>query len=180
MGVFGKFLRSKKARHKENVAMAYERQHKYEEAAKAWAERASNDLDDNELIFADDCLDSCKNWIKAGNIEEALNQARRALQGFMLDDWLKEDAEDDGEYLKELTDTVGLMKRAGHDKEADLFLTDINNALRKIGLKPVSLLVMTDENRFPSECPHCSAAITYTGNLDTINCPFCGGIIHSL
>jgi hypothetical protein len=178
MGVFGKFFRKRKADHKQNVAIGYETEHKYEEAAKAWAERASTELSDNELIFADDCLDSCKDWIKAGNIEEALNQARRALQGFMLDDWLKDD--EDGEYLKELTDTVALMKKAGHDKEADLFLTDINNALRSMDVKPVSLLVMSDENRFPADCPYCGAAISYKGNLDTINCPFCSGVIHAI
>jgi hypothetical protein len=178
MGMFGKFFRKRKADHKENVAIGYETEHKYDEAAKAWAERASTELADNELIFADDCLDSCKNWIKAGNIEDALNQARRALQGFMLDDWLKDD--EDGEYLKELTDTVALMKKSGHDKEADLFLTDINNALRSIDVKPVSLLVMSNENRFPADCPHCGAAISYSGNLDTVNCPFCGGVIHAI
>jgi len=178
MGVFGKFFRKRKAIQKENDAIGYETEHKYDEAAKAWAERASAELTDNELIFADDCLDSCKDWIKAGNIEEALNQARRSLQGFMLDDWLKDD--EDGEYLKELTDTVALMKKAGHDKEADLFLTDINNALRSIDVKPVSLLVLSDENRFPADCPHCGAAISYIGNLDTINCPFCAGVIHAI
>jgi hypothetical protein len=178
MGVFGKFFRKRKADQKENDAIGYETEHKYDEAAKAWAERASSELNDNELIFADDCLDSCKDWIKAGNIEEALNQARRALQGFMLDDWLKDD--EDGEYLNELTDTVALMKKAGHNKEADLFLTDINNALRSIDVKPVSLVVMSDENRFPADCPHCGAAISYMGNLDAINCPFCGGVIHSI
>ena len=178
MGVFGKFFRKRKADHKENDAIGYETEHKYDQAAKAWAERASAELTDNELIFADDCLDSSKDWIKAGNIEEALNQARRALQGFMLDDWLKDD--EDGEYLKELTDTVALMKKSGYDKEADLFLTDINNALRSIDVKPVSLLVMSDENRFPADCPHCGAAISYTGNLDTINCPFCAGAIRAI
>src|SRR6476646_6769542 len=127
MGLFGKFFRKREGAHYRNKGMDYEREHNYAEAAKAYAEEAGTALNDNELIFADDCLDAASNWLKAGNIEEALNQARRALQGFMLDDWLKEDADDDGEYLKELTDTVGLMKRAGHDKEADLFLTDINN-----------------------------------------------------
>jgi len=96
----------------------------------------------------------------------------------MLDDWLIDD--EDGEYLKELTDLVGDMRRAEHMTEADAFLTDINNALRKLGLRPVSLLVMSDENRFPADCPHCGAAITYTGNLDTINCPFCNGVVHAL
>jgi hypothetical protein len=178
MGIFGKLFRNHKAHSKRDAAIAYEMQHNYEAAAKEYADRASLELDDNELIFADDCLDSAKDWIKAGNRDEALNEARRALQGFMLDDWLKDD--DDGEYLKELTDFVGDLRRAGFLTESDAFLSDINNALVKIGLKPVSLLVMSDENRFPADCPHCGAGVTYRGNLDSINCPFCGGVINAV
>ena len=180
MGLFGKFFRKREGAHYRNKGMDYEREHNYAEAAKAYAEEAGTALNDNELIFADDCLDAASNWLKAGNIEEALNQARRALQGFMLDDWLKEDADDDGEYLKELTDMVGDMRRAGHPAESDAFLSDINKALVSLGLKPVTLVVMTTENKFPADCPHCGAAITYTGNLESINCPFCGGVVNKL
>lgn len=178
MGIFAKVFKKHKKRSKRDAAIAFEMEHNYEAAAKEYADRASLDLEDNELIFADDCLDSAKNWIKAGNREEALNEARRALQGFMLDDWLKDD--DDGEYLKELTDMVGDLRRAGFAAESDAFLTDINNALLKLDMKPVSLLVMSEENRFPPDCPHCGAAITYRGNLDSISCPFCGGIVNAL
>ena len=178
MGIFSKFFNKKKGRHLQSEAIHFETEHEYAKAAQAFADEAGTALNDNELIFADDCIDSAKNWLKAGNAEEALNQARRALQGFMLDNWLKDD--EDGEYLKELTDLVGDMRRAGCMSEADAFLTDINNALRSLGLKPVSLLVMSDANRFPEDCPHCGAAITYTGNLDTINCPFCNGVVHAL
>jgi hypothetical protein len=178
MGIFSKLFRKRKERVKRDSAIAYEMKHDYATAAKEYASRASLELDDNELIFADDCLDSAKDWIKAGNREEALNEARRALQGFMLDDWLKDD--DDGEYLKELTDMVGDLRRAGFNHEADAFLTDINNALIKLGQKPVSLLVMSDENPFPADCPYCGAAITYRGNLDSVNCPFCGGVVHAV
>ena len=98
----------------------------------------------------------------------------------MLDDWLREDADDDGEYLKELTDMVGDIYRHGHPTEADAFLSDINKALVSLGLKPVTLLVMTTENKFPADCPHCGAAVTYKGNLDSIDCPFCGGTIDAV
>jgi len=178
MGIFSNLFKKQKGHRLQSEAIHFETEHEYAKAAQAYAEEAGTALNDNELIFADDCIDSAKNWLKAGNGEEALNQARRALQGFMLDDWLKDD--EDGEYLKELTDLVGDIRRAGHITEADAFLTDINNALRKLGLKPVSVLVMSDANRFPDDCPHCGAAITYSGNLDTINCPFCSGVIHAL
>jgi hypothetical protein len=180
MGFLAKIFKKQKIRSKRDAAVAFETEHNYEAAAKEYASRASLELEDNELIFADDCLDSAKNWIKAGNREEALNEARRALQGYMLDDWLKDDDEKaDEEYLKNLTDMVGDLRRAGFNAEADAFLTDINNALAKIGLKPVSLLVMSEENTFPADCPHCGAAVTYRGNLDSINCPFCGGVINA-
>ena len=177
MGFIKNFLNKRKANRLQSEAIDSEFDDRWADAAKDYAAEASLEME-NELIFADDCLDSAKNWIKAGNREEALNQGRRALQGYMLGDWLKSDQ--DGEYLKTLTDLVGDLKRAGYAAEADALLTDINNALRSLGEKPVSLIVMTDENRFPADCPHCGATITYTGNLDTINCPFCNGVVHAL
>ena len=178
MGVLDKFFRKRRASHLQNVAMDHELKHEYTEAAEAYAKEASVALADNELIFADDCIYSFNNWLKAGNIDEALNQARRALQGFMLSDWLKRD--DDGEYLKELTDMVGDMQRAGHSKEADLFLTDINNALRSLDMKPVSLMVMSGDRRYPDACPHCGATMSYHGNLEEINGAFCNGVVHAI
>src|SRR5690242_17550419 len=103
MGLFGKFLKKRKDSKDLRQAIDFESEHNYAAAATAYAERAKLNLngskDDNELIFADDCIDSFKDWIKAGNREEALNQARRALQGYLLGDWLAEDDDGDDEYL---------------------------------------------------------------------------------
>lgn len=177
MGFIDRFLRKRKANKLQAEAIDDRFAHRYPKAAQEYAAEASLEMD-NELIFADDCLDSAKNWIRARNREEALNQGRRALQGYLLGDWLKD--EDDGKYLKTLTDLVSDLRTADMAAEADSLLTDINNALRSLGQKPVSLFVMSDENHFPSECPHCGAAITYRGNLDAFNCPFCSGVIHAM
>ncbi|HYJ92611.1 MAG TPA: hypothetical protein VEV84_14980 [Pyrinomonadaceae bacterium] len=180
MGIFGKLFRSHRTDKQRRKAIDLEFEHKYAEAAQAYAERAKLDLPDNELIFADDCIDSFKNWIKARNSEEALNEARRALQGYLLGDWLSEEKDDDNENLKSLQEMVSDLRAAGFLKESDAFLNDINNALRSLGLKPISILVISEENHFPPECPHCGGTITYRGSLDTINCPFCGGVIDKL
>jgi len=180
MGFLDKLFRKRRADHKRDEAIDFEIGHEYADAAQAYAKRASIDLPHNELMFADDCLSSAIDWIKAGNADEALGEARRALQGYLLGDWLKKDEDDDGEYLKSLTDMVAALRQAGYTKESDAFLSDINNALIKIGEKPISVMVMGTENRFPNACPHCGADVSYRGNLDEINCPFCGGAIHAL
>ncbi|HEY2867216.1 MAG TPA: hypothetical protein VGJ02_09000 [Pyrinomonadaceae bacterium] len=180
MGILGKFFRRHRAGKAQTKAIDLEYDHKYAEAAQVYADRAKLDLPDNELIFADDCIDSFKNWIKAGNREEALNEARRALQGYLLGDWLTDDGDDDGENLKTLKDLIDDLREAGYTAEADAFLADVNNALVKFGRKPVSIVVVSTEFRFPDICPHCGGAITYRGHLDEIDCPFCSGHVRAL
>ena len=180
MGILGKFFRGRRADKEQRKAIDLEYEHKYAEAAQVYAERAKLDLPDNELIFADDCIDSFKNWIKAGDRDEALNEARRALQGYLLGDWLTEDTDDDGEYLKSLEGMVGDLRQAGFLPEADAFLRDVNNALVKLGRQPISVMVVETEYRFPDTCPHCGGMICYRGHLDEIDCPFCGGHVHAL
>jgi len=184
MGLFAKFLKKRKDSKNLRQAIDFESNHNYAAAAQVYAERAKLNLDgskdDNELIFADDCISSFKNWIKAGNREEALNEARRALQGYLLGDWLAEDGDDDGENLKSLKDLIDDLREAGYTSEADAFLGDVNNALVKLGRKPLSVVIVTAEYRFPDTCAHCGGVITYRGHLDEIDCPFCSGRVRAL
>src|SRR5262249_46892806 len=98
MGLFDKFRRNRNSNKLGTIASKAEAEHRYADAAEARAEEAKQALPDNELIFADDCIYAFKDYLLAGNPAEALNQARRALQGYMLSDWLK-----DEDYLKEVT-----------------------------------------------------------------------------
>jgi len=183
MGLLKRWFRNRKTDAQLKQAIDLEYDHKYAEAAQVYAERAHldpNDEDDNELIFADNCISSFKDWIKAGKADEALNQARRALQGYVVGDWLKPDSDDDGENLASLREMIADLRQAGHLKESDAFLTDVNNALAKIGQPPLSAIVASAEYHFPDICPHCGGAITYRGHLDEIDCPFCNGRLHAL
>jgi len=181
--MFGKYFQKRRANSELKEAVDLESAHEYQEAAQVWAERAKfkhNGEDENELLFADNCISSFKDWIKAGNAEEALNQARRALQGYLIGDWLQPENDDDGENLTSLRDMVTDLRQAGYLKEADAFLTDINNALVKLGQQPISVVLVSTEYSYPDTCPHCGAVITYRGHLEQIACPFCGGVIHAL
>ena len=184
MSLFGKWFRKRKTDAELKRAIDLEYDHNFAEAAQVYAERAKLNLsggdDDNELIFADNCISSFKDWIKAGNREEALNEARRALQGYLLGDWLTAESDDDGENLKSLKDMISDLREAGYAAEADAFLSDVNNALVKLGREPLSVMVIATEFRFPDTCTHCGGAITYRGHLDEIDCPFCNGRVHAL
>ena len=183
MGLFKKWFRNRKNDAQLKRAIDLEYDHKYAEAAQVYAERAKldpDDKDDNELIFADNCISSFKDWIKAGKADEALNQARRALQGYVVGDWLKPDSDDDGENIASLREMVADLRQAGYMKESDAFLTDVNKALAKLGQPPLSTIVASAEYRFPDTCPHCGGVITYCGHLDEIPCPFCGGVVRAI
>jgi len=149
-------------------------------AAETRAKQASLDYaeTDNELILADDCVDAAKDFIKAGDAPQALDQARRALQAYMLDDWLAKDS--DEEYLHDLIDIVSCMHDGGHLNEAIEFLNDINAALAKFGREPVAVAVLGTLYRFPDVCPHCGAALHATGVTDEIECPYCAGCVHAV
>ena len=175
MRLFDKFRRNIKSNRLSSAAAEAEAEHKYIEAAEDRSEEAKLALPDNELIFADECLYASKDYLLAGNPEEALNQARRALQGYMLSDWLK-----DEDYLKDLTDMVGQFHSHGYVKQSEELLADINKAIVSLGEKPVTLTVMGAENTFPDICPHCGGSINYRGPLEQIPCPFCAGTIHAL
>lgn len=181
--MFEKYFQKRRADKELREAVDLESEHKYQQAAEVWAERAKlkhDGEDENELLFADDCISSFKDWIKAGNGEEALNQARRALQGYLVGDWLDPENDDEGENITSLKNMVADLRQAGFLKEADALLGDINNALQKLGQQPMSVMVVTTEYRFPDSCPHCGGSIDYCGHLDEIACPFCNGRVHAL
>ncbi|HTK38878.1 MAG TPA: hypothetical protein VL325_10335 [Pyrinomonadaceae bacterium] len=149
---------------------------KFADAAEAYAQQADIDLPDNELIYADECEYSFEMWMKAGNYERALEQARRALRGYTLGHWLK----GENSYIDNLTEMVGEMRKADRVDEADAFLTDINNYLASIGEQPVVVTLSGKQRSFPDSCPHCGGEISYHGTLEEIECPFCNCVIHAL
>jgi hypothetical protein len=180
MTLFGKLRQKHQSDRLRDDAMDLERDENYAAAAENYAKRASIDLasTDNELIFADDCISAFKDYLKAGDATNALGQARRALQGYEMGDWLSDDNDD--ENLHDLTDMVADMRQAGHPGEADAFLGDVNTALAKIGRAPLMISVVAGGYSFPDQCPHCGAAIQVSGVDLEMKCPFCDGEVEAI
>jgi hypothetical protein len=183
MGFFSKHKEQSEASSLSHKAIDLEVDGKFAEAAAAYAREATLDYEanGNELIFAGDCINAFKNYLRVGDINDALGQARRALQGYEMGDWLSEG--NDEEYLNELTGMVSQMRSARYRSEAEAFLADVNAALAKLGRPAITVTMITiggGEYRFPDDCPHCGAAL-HAPDLDPeYTCPFCRGTVHAI
>lgn len=171
-----KLIRHYKSNKLGNAARNLKFADKFAAAAETYERQADLDLPNNELIYADECKYAFEMWMKAGNYEKALEQARRALHGYTLGDWLK----GENSYIDNLTEMVGDMRKADRVDEADAFLNDINKYLASIGEQPVVVTLSGKQRSFPDSCPHCGGTISYHGTLEEITCPFCNGVIHAL
>jgi hypothetical protein len=176
MGSIQEFIRERKADRLGNFARNLKYKGKFAEAARVYEQQAAIAIQDNELIYSSDCEDAFEMWMKAGDVRNALEQARNALHGYTVRDWLK----GENAYIDRLLKMVNDLYRTDHADEADLFLSDINKYLGSIGEDPVTVTVIGKQHRFPDLCPHCGGAITYHGNLEETECPFCQGVVHAL
>jgi hypothetical protein len=129
MGSIQRYIRERKSRQLFDQALDYKSQGKFAEAAKVHMLRAELVLNDNELIYSSNCQDAFEMWMKAGEVDKALEQARNALKGYTFSDWLK----GENRYIDDLVKMVGELYRADHYDEADAFLKEINAYLRSIG-----------------------------------------------
>jgi hypothetical protein len=143
----------------------------YAEAAEIYARLAVEYLDENALIYAGYCHDAFNMWLKAKNIENALQQANNAFQ--VLDDggWLKRSME----QVLDLKQMIAEMNEAGFPAEADSFADKLNNKLAEFGLmlRPVS------SGKMPSICPACGAPLPHSYEGET-KCSFCGYVIRAI
>ena len=178
MGFFSKLKEKSEAERLSDQAIDLDLDGKFAEAADAYAREATLDYEanGNELIFADDCIKAFKNYLRAGDITNALGQARRALQGYELGDWLTDDSDED--YLHDLTETVSQMRVARYPSEAEAFLADINTALEKIGRSAITVTTIGGEYQFPDACPHCGASLHAPDIDPQFTCPYCHGTVH--
>ncbi|MGH8499927.1 MAG: hypothetical protein ACRERV_14150 [Methylococcales bacterium] len=176
MGWIKDFFRQRKSDRLGDIANRLKYDRKFAEAAKAYAAQADFDLPDNELIFSTECRYAFEMWMKAGDAANALAQARRALHGYTLGDWLK----GNHNYIDNLTQMVVALRRADHLDEADSLLLDINDYLTSIGELPAVVAEFGNEPRFPAECPSCGGSIKYRGSRAVTTCPYCSGAVNAL
>src|SRR5882672_3349383 len=75
-----KFRRSRHRRKAWNEAYAFRKAGKFAEAAQVSERLAAETLKYNELIYADDCYDAFKDWLKAEDPDSALRNGRRTAR----------------------------------------------------------------------------------------------------
>jgi hypothetical protein len=79
-GFFQKFFRGRRRNKAWDEAYELKKAGRYAEAAAVYDRIATESLGYNELIYADDCHDAFKLWLKANNPDKAMGEARNALQ----------------------------------------------------------------------------------------------------
>jgi hypothetical protein len=170
MGLFNNFKRNRHRSKAWDEAYAYRKAGKFAEAAKVCERIAAESLQYNELIYAGDCHDAFKDWLKAADPENAMRTARDALRVIGSSDWMIEmdDTRDD------ICRIVGEFYEAGYGAAADLFANEINAELARHQLPP---RFETKHGKFPAACPQCGGNLPFTYSDVSVTCPFCNSVI---
>ena len=141
---------------------------RYAEAADVYARRAAEALEYNELIYASDCHDAFKMWIKANEIGRALEEARKALRVLSDTGWLSK-SDDSVEKLRGL---AGELYVAGYAAEAETFLSEIKEESAAHGSAPAG-------GKLPAACPQCGGLLSAARGEAEVTCAYCGSTIRA-
>jgi hypothetical protein len=139
-------------------------------AAKVYERLAEDTLTHNVLIYEGDYHDALKEWLKAGDVENALANARRALAAIADTDWFPKD-----DVVEDICSMVGEFYTDGFATAADTFANEINAVYAKHGLP---LRLTTKHNKFPTNCPQCGGVLPFTYSDLSVTCPFCGAVVR--
>jgi hypothetical protein len=154
------------------VVFRYERQGKYCEAAAVYREMAREYITSNELIYASDLQEAIKLWLKAGDVDNAMVDARSVLSVLAESGWLK----DSDEGVESLGEIVGEFFVAGYEPQANAFIDEVNEQLARFGHE---LLRGKSEQTTQRKCPHCGAAVSVRVNSGAVRCEYCKEMVSS-
>ena len=172
MGFFTNFRRSRRRRKTWDEAYRLSQAGDFAAAAKIYERLATESLQYNELIYEGDCHEACLLWLKAGNPDNALSNARNALRVIGGSDWIRlSDA-----AVDDICKMVGEFYGAGYAHAADMFANEINAELIKNNL-PARF--ETKHGKFPEACPQCGGTLPFTYSDASITCPFCSSVIRA-
>jgi tetratricopeptide (TPR) repeat protein len=172
MGFFTNFKRDRRRRKSWDEAYALIHTGKFAEAARIYEQMAAESLEYNELIYEGDCHDAFKVWLKAGNADNALTNARDALRVISNSDWIRLSEGTVDDFCK----MVGEFYGAGFEPAADVFANEINAELVKHKLPP---RFETRHGKFPSACPQCGGTLPFTYSDVSVTCPFCNSVFRA-
>lgn len=167
----GKTMNKQMIKALEDEASKFQAHGQYAEAAQDYARVAAAYLDENALIYARYCHEAFRMWLKAKDVENALQQAQDVFR--VLDDtgWLKRSME----QVLDLKLMIDELRAAGYRAEADTFAHAFNEKLGEFGLmlKPVS------EGQESTSCPACGAPLPHSTAGEEMKCSFCGYVIRA-
>lgn len=156
---------------------------KYKEAAEIYTNFAPklleyDDIGFGELMYCIYCKYAFEMWMKAKDVENALQQARNALKILIKNDgkWLKYNS---GEQANDLLKMVVALYGEGYIAEGDNLSREINQQLEKYDVPLRCIASPVHRNKFPSICPQCGGKLPYSPNHNAIKCPFCETTIYS-
>ena len=172
MGLFTNFNRNRRRNKAWDEAYKYRSAGNFAEAARVYERLATESLQYNELIYAGDCHDALKYWLKASDPESALANARNALRVIGNSVWMTDSSSD----VEDICNMVGEFYAAGYEAAAEVFANEINTALAKRNLKP---RFQTKHGRFPAACPHCGSPLPFTYSDLSVTCAFCETVISA-
>jgi hypothetical protein len=150
MGFFTNFKRNHRRNKAWNEAYRYRDAGNFAEAAKVWERLAPEALEYNELIYADDCRDAFKLWLKARDPESALRNARNALRVISDSGWITKS----DHTVDDICNMVGELYGAGDATAAEIFGNEINAELVKNNLPP---RFQTSHRKFPQPARNAAA-----------------------
>ena len=155
------------------IIFRYERQGKYREAAAVYRETAHEYIASNELIYASDLQEAIKLWLKAGDIDSAMADARSVLSVLAETGWL--DNKDNGAEV--LSEIVGELFVAGYELPADTFIEEVNEQLARFGQPP--LRGKSEQAIIQRKCPHCGATVSMRANGSAVRCDYCKEMVSA-
>ena len=161
------------------LSEAYDLEHdgKYVEAAGAYNQVANKYIKENALIYGMYSQDAFRMWIKAGDIDKALQQGRDLLR--ILDEagWLDKSSS----KLDDLSQMVGELYVAGYTTQADTFSNEINQHLAAHGLslQPIHNPVTSNPGKLPTICPQCGGTLPDANGKEEVTCEYCGSVISA-
>lgn len=172
MRFFENFRRDRRRSKAWSEAYGFRKAENFAEAAKVYERLALESLQYNELIYEGDCHDAFNYWIKAGNPENALRNARDALRVIGDSDWIT----DSVDTVDDVCKMVGELYGAGYAPAADVLANEIN---AKLVAHKLPARFETKHGKFPTACPQCGGVLPFTYSDSSVTCPFCSSAVRA-
>jgi primosomal protein N' len=180
--IIQKYRRDRQRREALDEALSLDRESKYAEAAEVYTRMADQEIQANQLIYQLYAHDAFREWLKAKNVEKALQIGRDVLRLLADTGWLGNSSD----AIDDLSQMVGELFVAGCPAEAEALSKEINTQLAAHGVAPRTVSAEAPGQtaafkggKLPAVCPQCGGMLPPSHGADEIKCPYCGSVIRA-